>query len=60
MLGLGGDLALGGLGIPAAPEHDEHLGGPAGRSIATSRETSSFASFTYAFPGPTILSTAAI
>ena len=31
--------------------------GPAGRSIATSRDTASFASFTYAFPGPTIRST---
>ena len=34
--------------------------GPAGRSIATSRETSSFASFTNASPGPTILSTRGI
>ena len=33
--------------------------GPPGRSIGTSRETSSFASFTYALPGPTILSTRA-
>ena len=44
-------------GSPPRPSTTTTSDGPAGRSIATSRETMSFASFTYALPGPTILST---
>ena len=57
VLGLRGELEL---DDPRSAPFDASTttsDGPAGRSIATSRETASFASFTYAFPGPTILST---
>ena len=61
VLGLRGELELGDrAGRRRAPSTTTTSDGPAGRSIATSRETSSFASFTYALPGPTILSTRAI
>jgi hypothetical protein len=60
VLGLGGELELRDALFRVAPASTTTSEGPAGRSIATSRETRSFASFTYAFPGPTILSTRGI
>ena len=45
---------------PPRPSTTATSDGPAGRSIATSRDTISFASFTNALPGPTILSTRGI
>src|SRR5439155_1582290 len=44
---------------PPSPRSTTTSDGPAGRSMATSRATASFASFTYGPPGPTILSTRA-
>ena len=60
VLGLRGQLELDDPAVASPPATTSTSDGPAGRSIATSRETSSFASFTYALPGPTILSTRAI
>ena len=61
VLGLRGELELGDArGRRRGRATTTTSDGPAGRSIATSRETSSFASFTNALPGPTILSTRAI
>ncbi len=60
VLRLGGELELGDARVGAVPASTTTSEGPAGRSIATSRETRSFASFTNAFPGPTILSTRGI
>ena len=57
MLALGGELQLGHAPVGAVAERRRPRTGPAGRSIATSRETSSFASFTGALPGPTIFAT---
>ena len=60
MLGLGGELELDDERIGALPARTTTSDGPAGRSIATSRDTRSFASFTYVPPGPQILSTRGI
>ena len=57
VLGLSGELELDEAGILPFDARTTTSDGPAGRSIATSRDTASFASFTYALPGPTIRST---
>ena len=60
MLGLCSELQRGDPLVGTGPARTTTSDGPAGRSIATSRETRSLASFTYALPGPQILSTRGI